>query len=96
MVPEAQRAKRPALTEALAGHFGAHHAVTARQILAHVDFLDAQIAAVSEQAAQRMAPFSAAVELLVGVPGISRISSEVVIAETGGDMGRFPAGHPRP
>ena len=35
------RPKIPALTEALTGHFGAHHAVAARRILGHVDFLDA-------------------------------------------------------
>src|SRR5688572_8480941 len=38
------RIKRPALVEALTGHFDTHHAVTARQILDHVDFLDASIA----------------------------------------------------
>ena len=85
------RNKREALTEALSGHFGPHHAVTARQILDHVDFLDARIAAVSEQVAARMAPFAAAVGLLVEVPGFSRISAEVIIAETGGDMSRFPS-----
>lgn len=85
------RNKLPALVEALAGHFGPHHAVTARQILDHVDFLDARIAAMSEQVTQRMAPFTAAVELLVEVPGISSGSAEVVIAETGGDMSRFPS-----
>src|SRR5215218_3066974 len=85
------RNKLPALTEALSGHFGPHHAVTARQILDHVDFLDSRIGDVSEQVAQRMVPFTAAVELLVEVPGISRLSADVVIAETGGDMGRFPS-----
>jgi transposase len=85
------RNKRAALTEALSGHFGPHHAVTARQILDHVDFLDDRMAAVSEQVRMRMAPFSAAVELLVEVPGIAQHSAEVVIAETGGDMGLFPS-----
>jgi len=85
------RTKKAALTEALSGHFGPHHAVTARQILDHIDFLDARIAAVSEHVAARMAPFAAAVELLVAVPGISRISAEVIIAETDGDMARFPS-----
>ena len=46
---------------------------------------------VSEQIATRMVPFAGAVELLVAVPGISRISAEVVIAETGADMSRFPS-----
>jgi transposase len=84
------RNKLPQLTEALAGHFGAHHAVVAREILDHIDFLEAHIAAISEQVAVRMLPFEAARQLLMDVPGISRISAEVLIAETGGDMSRFP------
>lgn len=68
--------------------------MTARQILDHIDFLDARTAAVSEQIAARMMPFEAAIGLLVEIPGISRISAEVIIAETGGDMSRFPSpGH---
>ena len=40
--PRASCARRSRqLTEALTGHFGAHHAVAAAQILAHIDFLDA-------------------------------------------------------
>ena len=85
------RNKRQALTEALCGHFGPHHAVTARQILDHIDFLDARTAAVSEQITARMAPFAAAVGLLIEIPGISRISAEIIVAETGGDMSRFPS-----
>ena len=85
------RNKLPALAEALSGHFGSHHAVTARQILDHIDFLDARTAAISEQVTMRMTPFSGAVMLLVDVPGISDRSAEVVIAETGGDMSRFPS-----
>ena len=86
------RAKVPALTDALSGHFGAHHAVTARQILDHIDFLDARIEAISVEVAARMVPFAEAVDVLVEIPGISRISTiEVIIAGTGGDMSRFPS-----
>ena len=85
------RNKLPVLVDALTGHFGAHHAVAARQILDHIDFLDARITAMSEQIADRMVPFTAAVELLIEIPGISRVSSEIIIAETGGDMSRFPS-----
>ncbi len=85
------RNKLPQLTEALCGHFGDHHAVAARQILEHIDFLDANIAALSEQIALRTAPFEAALTLLVEIPGINRITSEVIVAETGADMSRFPS-----
>ncbi len=37
------RAKIPALIEALANRWVTHHSVLARQILAHIDFLDATI-----------------------------------------------------
>ncbi len=84
------RNKLPELKEALTGHFGAHHAAVARQILDHIDFLDARIAAISEEVAVRILPFDAAMQRLIDVPGISQISAEVSIAETGGDMSRFP------
>ena len=85
------RSKLPVLVDAMTGHFSAHHAVAARQILDHIDFLDTRVTAMSEQIAARMVPFTAAVELLIEIPGISHVSSEIVIAETGGDMGRFPS-----
>ena len=84
------RHKLPQLTEALAGHFGAHHAVVAREILDHIGLLEARITAIAEQVRTRMLPFEAAITLLMDVPGISRITAEVLIAETGGDMSRFP------
>ncbi len=85
------RDKHAELTEALAGRFDAHHAVAARRILDHVDFLDATVASLSCEVAGRIEPFEGAIALLVDVPGISRLTAEVVIAETGGDMGRFPS-----
>ncbi len=42
------RKKIPALREALEGRFEAHHALIIGAILAHLDFLDEQIAALSE------------------------------------------------
>jgi transposase len=88
------RPKIPELTEALAGHFGAHHAVAARRILDHVDFLNATIAALTEQIDARTEPFQAAKQLLSSVPGFDRLVIDTVIAETGADMSRFPSpGH---
>jgi transposase len=84
------RAKIPALTEALEGHFCPHHAVAARRILAHLDFLDQTITALSEHIDQRSAAFEAVYQLLDPVPGLDRKSIDVIIAETGADMSRFP------
>jgi transposase len=84
------RPKVPALTEALAGHFGTHHAVACRRILAHLDFLNDTIGALSEQIDARTAAFEAVYTSLLPVPGFDRLTIDVIIAETGADMTRFP------
>jgi transposase len=84
------RPKVPALTEALAGHFGSHHAVACRRILAHLDFLNDTIAALTEQIDARTAVFEAVYTSLLPVPGFDRLTIDVIIAETGADMSRFP------
>jgi len=86
------RPKIPQLTAALHGHFGAHHAIVAACILGHLDFLDAAIAKLDEQVAARVAQgYQPAARLLADVPGLERRSIEVIIAETGADMSRFPS-----
>jgi len=85
------RPKIPALTEALAGHFGPHHAVVCQRILGHLDFLDDTIAALTEQIDARTAAFEAVYKSLLPVPGFDRLTIDVIIAETGADMSRFPS-----
>ena len=88
------RPKIPALAEALVGRFDAHHGAVARVILDHIDFLDAAIARLDEEVAARLGPFRDAVELLQTIPGVGRTVAEIIVAETGADMARFPtAGH---
>ncbi len=84
------RPKIPALTEALAGRFRAHHGAVARAILAHIDFLDATVATLDEEVAARLGPFLAGVVLLRTMTGVGQVTAEVFMAETGGDMSRFP------
>ena len=84
------RAKIGELEEALAGHFGAHHAILCRQIIDHIDFLDGSITALTEEITTRLVPFEAAVALVTSIPGIARTTAEVIVAETGADMSRFP------
>src|SRR5436190_1884855 len=86
------RPKIPQLTAALRGHFGAHHAIVAARILAHLDFLDDTIAVLDGQIAARVAGHcQSAARLLADVPGLERRSVEVIIAETGADMSCFPS-----
>lgn len=85
------RPKMAALAEALTGHFGAHHAVACRRILAHLDFLDASIGALTEQIDARTAAFEPVYASLLPVPGFDRLTIDVIVAETGTDMTRFPS-----
>ena len=84
------RAKIPALREALEGRFDHLHAVWIGAILAHLDFLDEQIASLTEAIGEQIAPFEKAVELLCTIPGVQRRTAEVIIAEIGIDMSVFP------
>lgn len=88
------RSKIPALTEALTGRFNDHHAFMARLFLDRIDAHTADIGRLDERIEEAMEPFLPARDLLMSIPGFSRIVAEVFIAETGGDMSVFPtAGH---
>jgi len=88
------RSKIPALTEALTGRFRAHHAFLARL---HLDLIDQHTEAITELTARIevvIEPFRAFRDLIITIPGISSLVADVIIAETGADMVRFPtAGH---
>jgi transposase len=83
------RAKLPALRKALDARFREHHGFLVGQILAHLDYLEQAIEAVSGRIGEALAPFKGAVEALVMIPGVQRRTAEVVIAEVGVDMSRF-------
>ena len=88
------RSKIPALVEALENRWGSHHSAVARRILAHIDFLDDTINALGQEISDRLTPYEAAITLLSTIPGVNTATAEVVVAETGADMARFPtAGH---
>jgi transposase len=88
------REKLPDLERALAGRFGPHQRFLVARHLRHIGELDQLITEVSEEVAQRMAPFEEAITQLDTIPGIGRWSAEVLLAEIGTDMSRFPtAGH---
>jgi len=88
------RVKIPELRDALAGRFNEHHAVLCRAMLARVDQADATIAELTERIERLQNPDEAAVSLLVGIPGVSYRTAQVILAEIGTDMSRFPtAGH---
>ena len=84
------RSKIAQLTEALTGRFSDHHAFLAR---VHLNLIDQHSHAIDELTTRIevvIEPFRAARELIVTIPGISTLVADVVIAETGADMTRFP------
>jgi transposase len=83
------RAKLPALRQALEGRFSAHHALLGSHILAHLDYLDETIEALSEEIGERLVPFAQQVELLDTITGVGRRAAECILAELGPDMSRF-------
>jgi transposase len=88
------RAKIPQLQDALAGRFNEHHALIASAMLARIDQTDATIEALTGRIDELLDPYEAAVALLVTIPGVSRRTAQVILAEIGADMSRFPsAGH---
>ncbi|HEY7551517.1 MAG TPA: IS110 family transposase [Hyphomicrobiaceae bacterium] len=88
------RTKIPQLERALAGRVAPHQRFLLAQQLAHLDYLDEAIERVSAEVAERLRPVEAAVERLDTIPGVGRRTAEILVAEIGLDMGRFPtAGH---
>jgi transposase len=88
------RTKIPDLVEALTGRFSEHHGFVCRLHLDHYDHLTAQIDQISDRIEEEIAPFQAQLSRLETIPGVSRRVAEVIVAETGADMTRFPsAGH---
>jgi len=90
----AMRAKIRDLEEAFVGRFSEHHAFLLARMLAHIDALDADIAAVEDRIEELIAPFATAVATLDDIPGVGPTAAQAIIAEIGVDMSRFPtAGH---
>jgi transposase len=88
------RAKRPQLREALRGRVGEHHRFLLATLLDQVEALEGLIGRLDARIAEVAAPFGEAVERLRTIPGVDRRAAEVIVAEVGADMTRFPtAGH---
>jgi transposase len=84
------RPKIPELRQALVGRFDEHHGLLLRMHLDRVDQLGAMIGRLDEQVDRVMGPFDEKATHLLSVPGIGKRVAEVIVAEIGVDMSRFP------
>jgi transposase len=85
------RDKLPALERALTGRLTDHHRYLIPRILAAIDFLEAELTDLDQRIAELERPFAEAVERLDTIPGVGRRVAEIVLAELGPDLHRFPS-----
>ncbi len=85
------RATREEVAEALRGRLTPHQHLMLQLQLDHVRYLDQQIEAVEAEVASRLAPFAVQMTQLDTIPGVSERVAEVMVAEVGTDMTRFPS-----
>jgi transposase len=88
------RRKRAELERALSGRLRDHHRLLIATHLEHIDFLDESVARLSLEIAERLEPCDGTLARLETIPGVGRRTAEVIAAEVGLEMARFPsAGH---
>jgi transposase len=85
------RSKREPLAKAMEGRVKPHHRFVLTELLCQIDSLDETIARFDTQIQERCGPFEAAVGLLDTIPGVARHTAEMIVAEIGTDMTRFPS-----
>jgi transposase len=85
------RSKRDQLAKALDGRVKAHHRFVLTELLCQIDSLEETIARFDTQIQEISTPFEAAIGLLDTIPGVARPTAEMIVAEIGTDMSRFPS-----
>lgn len=87
------RDKIAELERALKGHVRETHRTLLKMHLEHIDELTDKIEALSEEIERLLIPFAPndALDRLTTIPGVSQRVAEVILAELGTDMSRFPS-----
>jgi transposase len=85
------RSKRELLAKALDGRVKPHHRFVLTELLCQIDGLDDTIARFDAQIQAICGPFDESVGLLDTIPGVARRTADMIVAEIGTDMSRFPS-----
>jgi len=84
------RTKRLQLREVLAGSMNEHQRFMLQSHLRLVEQMETEIEEINAKVEERMRPFDVQIELIDQIPGVGRRSAEMILAEIGVDMSRFP------
>lgn len=84
------RKKRVELVEALRGRIRAHHQELLRIHLNLIEALYQALADVDARVGKTLAPIQHSARLLTTLPGVSDLTAQVMVAEIGVEMARFP------
>jgi len=82
--------KQAELQRALRGVVGAHQQLLLAAQLRHLAYLKEEIECLSAEIVERQRPLEDALARLQTIPGVGRRTAEVLLAEVGPDMSRFP------
>jgi len=94
MVNKQMARKTTLLVDAMDGVVSKTQRLLIRAVLDHIDDMARRIADLDDIIKNEMEKYDAAIQLLDEVPGIGEVSAQVILAEIGLDMSRFPtAGH---
>lgn len=84
------RRKRAELEAALVGRVEPHHRLLLVELLAQIDYLDESIERLNTEIEDRFRPFEQDLQLADTIPGVNLKTAQVLLAEAGTDMSRFP------
>lgn len=88
------RTKRAELEHALKGKLREHHRFLLTQWVAHLDFLDEEIALVQDRIAtllEHLPAFGQTIARWSTIPGVKEQTALLMVSEGGVEMGRFPS-----
>jgi transposase len=85
------RKKRAALLEALRGRVRTHHRGLLKVHLELIVALEQAISQIDATVGKTLAPIHESARLLTTLPGVSQVTAQVLVAEIGVDMARFPS-----
>jgi transposase len=85
------RKKRAELLEALHGRVRTHHRGLLKVHLELILALEQAISEIDATVGKTLAPIHESARLLTTLPGVSQVTAQVLVAEIGVDMARFPS-----